>query len=91
MTDLENVVNSIAEGDDLSTTLRKHEPVPKCPNCDEEITEIGTSQRITLARSEDGQWSRETIDHLETFQCLNCFEELSVEELDEIGVPNELR
>jgi len=92
MTDLEKVVNSIAEGDDLSTALQKHEPEPTCPHCGDPVVAIGTSISIQLVRDEaTGKWSRDEIDYHETYQCLNCYEEFSLDDLDNFGVPNEIR
>lgn len=88
--ELENVVNSIAEGDDLSTALRKHEPAPTCPYCGQEVHTIYTSRTIHINRV-NGEWREEQYDHYCTFQCSNCYEEFGAEDLDKLGVPNEIR
>lgn len=90
ISDLEKVVNSIAEGDDLSTALRKHEPVPTCPNCGEAIDLIYTDKNINL-RLVDGKWQMQIEDTYEVFLCPHCHEELNPDELDKLGVGNELR
>ena len=69
---------------------------PVCPNCGVSFADpnegafIGTSQSVIICYN-DEKWEKDTLDNYETFQCSECHEELSVEELDNLGVPNEIR
>jgi len=70
---------------------RKSDQVPACPKCEEEIDTIHTSQSIEIVRKENGTWERDILDLMDTFHCSNCNEELSVDDLDNLKVPNEVR
>ena len=71
-------------------------PAPACPECGvsyadpEQGAYIATSQR-TILQYNDGKWEKDSQDLLEMFQCSECFAELTVEELDNLGVPSEIR
>ncbi len=76
---------------DVLEILHRQPPIPHCPICGNPMTDgIGTSQSIILEWHE-GKWVRTVLDHYETYQCLACSEELSIDELDKLGVPNEIR
>lgn len=64
---------------------------PKCPYCGEELSEIDTSKIVFLVHKDD-KWERE-IDSPDNdlFLCPCCMGSLDVEDLDALGVPNELR
>lgn len=87
--DLQKVMDSIAEGDGLSTTLLKHEPPVKCPHCGEELTSICAARSVELQKEGD-KWIEKNVFSA-ACSCPNCYEELGVETLDELGVPNEYR
>lgn len=67
-----------------------------CPHCGADLGDpdgsifIGTSQTVII-RVKDGEWVRDTIDGYQTYQCVACNEELTPEELDDLGVPNDIR
>lgn len=62
--------------------------MPKCPNCQEEITQISTSRSIILVFG-DGKWKEETYDKWSIYVCPECGEELTSSDLDELGVPKD--
>ncbi|KKN14593.1 hypothetical protein LCGC14_0994540 [marine sediment metagenome] len=66
-------------------------PERLCPLCGEKLDEIVTSQRVTFLRTLEGPWVKDTIDTLEIALCSMCNGHLSPEQLDELGVPNEIR
>jgi len=62
----------------------------QCPYCHKEIGTIFTSRSVHL-NFVDGKWVEEQADHYCTYQCLECYEEFGAEDLDKLGVPNEIR
>ncbi len=62
---------------------------PTCPACLLEIDRICTDQRTHLVFAE-GKWQREIIP-IDVFSCPNCEAEFGPQDLDLLGVPNELR
>ncbi len=64
--------------------------MPQCPNCKKEITQIGTSQVIVLL-FKDGKWVPQTCDKYGIFTCWECGEEFTPEDLDKLGVPDDIR
>ncbi len=64
--------------------------MPISPCCQKEINTIYTSRTVHL-KHKDGKWVEEQADRYCTYQCPECFEEFSDEELDKLGVPNEIR
>jgi len=64
--------------------------MPKCPHCQKEIDTIFTSRTVHL-KFKDGKWVEEQHDHYCTSQCSLCYEEFGAEDLDKLGVPNEIR
>jgi len=63
---------------------------PLCPNCHKPVERIYTSRTVHLVWK-DGKWVEEQQDHYYTYCCGNCSEEFSAEELDQLGVPEEIR
>lgn len=63
----------------------------RCPYCGDTIDHLYTSKQIILQRAEDGTWAEVAVDQYETNQCPNCYEELQSDDLDTLGVPNEIR
>ena len=64
--------------------------MPQCPYCHKEIDTIYTSRTVHL-KYKDGKWVEEQVDHYFTAQCPECYEEFSPEDLDKLGVPEEIR
>ena len=64
--------------------------IPFCPKCGQQINTIYTSRTVHL-KHKDGKWVEEQVDHYCTYQCSVCSEELDAEDLDKLGVPNEIR
>jgi hypothetical protein len=67
-------------------------PIPICPSCDLELTEIATSDTVWIVWK-DGKWVREIrqSDPGDLPQCPVCLEELTAEDLDKLDVPNRFR
>jgi ssDNA-binding Zn-finger/Zn-ribbon topoisomerase 1 len=63
---------------------------PECPYCHLPLTKIGTSSSRYII-FKDGKWSDSEEDLYEVLQCLNCYTELGAKDLDELGVPEDLR
>ncbi len=64
---------------------------PRCPLCEAQMDAgIGTSQK-NIIDWQDGRWVKDVEDMYDIYQCLNCYEELSVDDLDKLGVPNDVR
>jgi hypothetical protein len=66
------------------------ETAPLCPSCHKPVERIYTSRTVHIVWK-DGRWVEEQVDHYFTACCCNCYEELSEEELDRLGVPNDIR
>ena len=64
--------------------------MPVCPSCQKEIDTIYTSRTVHL-KFKDGKWVEEQQDHFYTAACPECYEEFSPEELDQLGVPEDMR
>jgi len=78
------------EGNGVVKVVQIISQTPVCPSCGEKIDTIHTSRTINLIHK-DGKWLEEQADHYCISQCPACSEELSPEELDLMGVPNEIR
>lgn len=71
-------------------------PALRCPHCGVSFTNqdegayIGTSASVILQLN-GRKWERDTLDMYETYQCSNCCEELMPDDLDKLGIPNEIR
>lgn len=78
------------EGNDVVKVVEIIRQTPFCPYCHQEIGTIFTSRTIRINRV-DGRWKEEQHDRYCTYQCSNCYEEFSPEDLDKLGVPNEIR
>ena len=63
---------------------------PLCPSCQKPVERIYTSRTVHIVW-ENGRWVEEQVDHYFTASCGNCYEEFSEEELDQLGVPNDIR
>ena len=63
---------------------------PVCPYCGKEIKIIYTSRTVHLEHK-DNAWVEIQEDKYSTSQCSECYEEFSDDELDILGVPNEIR
>lgn len=61
-----------------------------CPYCGKEVHTIYTSRTVHLVHVND-EWKEEQVDRYCTYQCPECYEELSPDDLDKMGVPNEIR
>jgi len=64
--------------------------MPVCPYCSEEITTLYSSPRRNLVW-QDGKWVVDISDYEVAIVCSACYEELGPEDLNKLGVPNELR
>ena len=64
--------------------------MPVCPMCTKEIGRIFTSRTVQLVWKE-GKWVEEQQDHYFISACPECYEEFSPDELDKLGVPEEIR
>ena len=78
------------EGNGVVKVVQIISQTPVCPSCGKDITAIYTSRTVILAYRE-GKWQEEQTDRYFTSQCPECFEEFSPEDLDLMGVPNEIR
>lgn len=64
--------------------------MPISPCCKKEIDTIYTSRTVHL-KFRDGKWVEDQADRYCTYGCPECCEEFGVEDLDKLGVPNEIR
>lgn len=64
--------------------------MPISPCCQKEIDTIYTSRTVYL-KFKGGKWVEEQADRYCTYGCPECGEEFSPEDLDKLGVPNDLR
>ena len=64
--------------------------MPLSPCCQKEIDTIYTSRTVQL-KYKDGKWEEEQADRYCTYGCPECYEEFGAEDLDKLGVPNEIR
>ena len=64
--------------------------MPISPCCHKEVDTIYTSRTVHLKHKE-GKWEEEQYDRYCTYSCPECYEEFSPEDLDKLGVPNEIR
>jgi len=78
------------EGNGVVKVVQIISQTPVCPYCGKNITTIHTSRTVILTYK-DGKWVEEMADHYFTTQCPECQEEFNDEELDALGVPNEIR
>ena len=78
------------EGNDVVKVIEIIRQKPICPMCHKGIDTIYTSRTVHL-KFKDGKWVEEQVDHYFTAQCPECIEEFSPEDLDKLGVPNEIR
>ena len=78
------------EGNGVVKVVEIIRQTPVCPYCGEAIDTIHTSRTVNL-KFKDGKWVEEQADHYYTYQCPACSEELNPEDLDKLGVPNEIR
>ena len=78
------------EGNGVVKLLAIIRKTPVCPYCNQEIDTIFTSRTVNL-KHKDGRWVEEQADHYYTYQCPACSEELLGEDLNDLGVPEELR
>ncbi len=78
------------EGNDIVKVTEIIRNRPECPKCEAPIDSIYTSRTVQLVYSSD-KWSEEQADRYNNYGCPECGEELSVEDLDELGVPEEGR
>ena len=65
-------------------------PDMRCPSCGEIVTKLVTDRNVSIVWK-DGQWLKSEDENMGVIQCSHCYEELSPEELDELGVPNSMR
>jgi len=78
------------EGNGVVKVVRVIWEMPVCPMCGKDITTIYTSRSVHLEYV-SGQWVEKQDDHYFTYGCPECAEEFSPEDLDLMGVPNEIR
>ena len=78
------------EGNGVVKVVQIVRQTPVCPSCGKDITTIHTS-RIVILAYKDGKWVEEQADHYFVSSCPECQDEFSDEELDALGVPNEIR
>jgi len=78
------------EGNGVVKVVQIISQIPACPMCHEEIGTIHTSRTVNLVLV-NGQWREEQADHYNTYHCEACTEEFGPEDLDALGVPNEIR
>ena len=64
--------------------------MPECPSCHKEIDTIYTSRTVHL-KHKDGNWVEEQADHYFITSCPECTDEFSGEDLDKLGVPEDIR
>lgn len=65
--------------------------IPQCPFCHELIAKIGTTKGIMLI-FKNGKWKQEAVSSdEEIYVCSSCLEEFYPENLDALGVPNDIR
>lgn len=64
--------------------------LPRCPACQQPIDTIFTSRTVHL-KFKDSKWVEEQQDRYCVYACPECLYEFSPEELDQLGVPNEIR
>lgn len=78
------------EGNDVVKVTEILHQTPQCPMCHEAIDVIHTSRTVNIVRKDD-KWVEEQADHYCIYQCPSCSEELNPEDLNELGVPEEIR
>lgn len=78
------------EGNGVVKVLEILRQTPRCPNCFEIIDTIYTSRTVQL-KFKGGQWVEEQADRYFNSQCPSCQEEFNDEDLDNLGVPQEIR
>ena len=78
------------EGNGVVKVIEIIRQTPICPACGEPIDTIYTSRSVHL-KYKDGKWVEEQDDHYFNYLCPECQDEFSTEELDQLGVPNELK
>ena len=64
--------------------------MPVCPYCSQDIATLYCSIRRYLVRN-DKNWDVDILDDETVIACSTCYEELGPKDLDELGVPSELR
>lgn len=70
----------------------RQESNPKCPHCHSALDVIYTSTQVHIYWDyENGRWYQGETNHDTTYQCCHCYEEISIDELDQLEVPNEIR
>lgn len=63
---------------------------PKCPICNKQVDCVLTDIQVHIYY-EDGIWVRRENSGDNIFECSKCHEEFSPEDLDALGIPNEVR
>ena len=61
-----------------------------CPYCSQTITTLYSSSRRNLLWH-NGKWVIDVSDYEVAIVCSACYEELGTKDLDNVGVPSELR
>lgn len=83
-------VIALDEGNGVVKVTEIIRQTPLCPACGGEIDRIFTSRTVHLVYNH-GAWTESQEDKYGTAQCSLCYEEFGPEELDQLGVPNEIR
>ncbi|GAJ10442.1 unnamed protein product, partial [marine sediment metagenome] len=83
-------VIALDEGNDVVKVVHIVRQTPQCPNCHKDIDTIYTSRTVHLTLVND-KWVEEQVDRYCTYGCPECGEEFSPQELDKLGVPEEIR
>jgi len=78
------------EGNGIVKVVQIISQQPVCSSCGKAIDRIFTSRTVHLVYNH-GKWVESQEDKYGISQCSECYEEFSDEELDELGVPNEIR
>ena len=78
------------EGNGVVKVVQIINQTPVCPYCGKDTTLIYTSRTVHL-EYKAGMWVERQADTYQTTQCSECYEEFNGEELDMLGVPNEIR
>ena len=62
----------------------------RCPECDQELVQIGFTEYGALELDASGKWSRikRDLDFCE-YHCLECSHQFNLEELEELGLAEE--
>jgi hypothetical protein len=63
--------------------------MPICPNCNQEISRLFTDSELDLTWCKN-KWVSDIIEQM-VIVCPNCYEEMSMDDLDKLKVPLKLR